>query len=136
MKVELSFDEILSVLADNYNIPSLRVTQVDENTIKIAKPLLIVSPSVKVSILDVSNNDITIRHNALTSVTSKVLGFFGINIKTPVVSMADDKIIIHLQEVPQLAKVLEKVNLENIRFTNDSVVLNLSAVHPLKFKTN
>lgn len=136
MKVELSFEEVLSVLKDNYCVPSLIVTQVDENTIKIAKPLLIVSPSVKVSILDVCNNDITIRNNALTSVASKVLGFFGINIKTPVVSMADDRIIIHLQEIPQLAKALEKVSLDDIRFTNDSVVLNLSAVHPLKFKAN
>lgn len=136
MKIELSFEEILSVLADNYNIPSLRVTQVDENTIKIAKPLLIVSPSVKVSIMDVSDNDIIIHQNKLTTAATKILDFFGSNINTSVVSMADDRITIHLKQIPQLAKVLEKVNLENIRFTNDSVVLNLSAVHPLKFKTN
>lgn len=135
MKILIDFSEIQSLVKSKIG-RKLALSVMNERTVKAETKVSVKVPflgeieksiGVNVSVEKIEGTDIYIKYESGMGTDMIISGLFTFLSSSPAMKMAEkmrgNGIIVHLSEIKETHKVLEKVDLTGIRFGNDSIVI-------------
>lgn len=135
MKILIDFSEIQSLVKSKIG-REVELSFIDERTVKAEIKVSVKVPflgkieksiGVNVSVEKIERTDIYLEYESGMGTDMIISGLFTFLSSSPAMKMAEkmrgNGIIVHLSEIKETHKVLEKVDLIGIRFGNDSIVI-------------
>ena len=134
MRIEVTFEELLALLRNKVSQPiTLQYVAPDTVAVNTTVKVKIFQKDVTLNlrIIRIDGNDVLLSYDGgvgIDLILSLLLHLMDENEKYGVLyeKFPNNQIIIHLDKIPQLQSVLDKIIILNLRFTENSAIINFS----------